>query len=80
MGIALTLGALGGILLADSFDVWGNIVNGVGNIFLHAINMIVIPLVFLSTVLGISTMGDSKSMGRIAAKTFGFFILTRDIQ
>lgn len=76
MGIALTLGALGGILLADSFDVWGNIVNGVGNIFLHAINMIVIPLVFLSTVLGISTMGDSKSMGRIAAKTFGFFILT----
>lgn len=76
MGMALIFGALGGILLADSFDVWGNIVNGVGNIFLHAINMIVIPLVFLSTALGISTMGDSKSMGRIAAKTFGFFILT----
>lgn len=76
MGIALVLGAIGGILLGDSFDVWGNIINGIGNIFLHAINMIVIPLVFLSTALGISTMGDSKSMGRIAVKTFGFFILT----
>lgn len=76
MGIALVLGAIGGILLGDSFDVWGNFINGIGNIFLHAINMIVIPLVFLSTALGISTMGDSKSMGRIAAKTFGFFILT----
>ena len=76
MGIALILGAIGGILLGGSFDVWGNFINGIGNIFLHAINMIVIPLVFLSTALGISTMGDSKSMGRIAAKTFGFFILT----
>lgn len=76
MGIALILGAIGGILLGGSFDVWGNFINGIGNIFLHAINMIVIPLVFLSTALGISTMGGSKSMGRIAAKTFGFFILT----
>ena len=76
MGTALILGAIGGILLGGSFDVWGNFINGIGNIFLHAINMIVIPLVFLSTALGISTMGDSKSMGRIAAKTFGFFILT----
>ena len=76
MGIALVLGATGGILLEDSLGVWGNFINGIGNIFLHAINMIVIPLVFLSTALGISTMGDSKSMGRIAAKTFGFFILT----
>ena len=76
MGIALVLGATGGILLEDSYSIWGNFINGIGNIFLHAINMIVIPLVFLSTALGISTMGDSKSMGRIAAKTFGFFILT----
>ena len=76
MGLALVLGVTGGVLLGDSFRVWGNFINGIGNIFLHAINMIVIPLVFLSTALGISTMGDSKSMGRIAAKTFGFFILT----
>ena len=76
MGIALVLGVTGGVLLGDSFAIWGNFINGIGNIFLHAINMIVIPLVFLSTALGISTMGDSKSMGRIAAKTFGFFILT----
>ena len=76
MCIALVLGAPGGFLLGDSFGVWGNFINGIGNIFLHAINMIVIPLVFLSTALGISNMGDSKSMGRIAAKTFGFFILT----
>ena len=66
MGIALILGARLGIIFCDSYSAWGNVINGIGDIFLHAINMIVIPLVFLSTVLGISTMTDSKSMGRIA--------------
>ena len=76
MGIALILGATLGFIFCDSYNVWGNVINGIGDIFLHAINMIVIPLVFLSTVLGISTMTDSKSMGRIAVKTFLYFIVT----
>ena len=76
MGIALILGASLGFIFCDSYSVWGNVINGVGDIFLHAINMIVIPLVFLSTVLGISTMTDTKSMGRIAVKTFLYFIVT----
>lgn len=76
MGIALILGATLGFIFCDSYSAWGNVINGVGDIFLHAINMIVIPLVFLSTVLGISTMTDSKSMGRIAVKTFLYFIAT----
>lgn len=76
MGIALILGTTLGFIFYDSYSVWGNVINGVGDIFLHAINMIVIPLVFLSTVLGISTMTDSKSMGRIAVKTFLYFIVT----
>ena len=76
MGIALILGATLGFIFCESYSVWGNVVNGIGDIFLHAINMIVIPLVFLSTVLGISTMTDSRSMGRIAVKTFLYFIVT----
>ena len=76
MGIALILGASLGFIFCDSYSIWGNAINGIGDIFLHAINMIVIPLVFLSTVLGISTMTDSKSMGRIAVKTFLYFIVT----
>ena len=76
MCIALILGATLGFILCDSYNIWGNVINGIGDIFLHAINMIVIPLVFLSTVLGISTMTDSKSMGRIAVKTFLYFIVT----
>lgn len=76
MAIALILGVLFGLLFSESYSIWNNAINCIKNIFLHAINMIVIPLVFLSTVLGISTISDSKSMGRVAAKTFLYFILT----
>lgn len=76
MVIALTLGVLFGFIFSNSFEVWGNVIDGIGKIFLNAINMIVIPLVFLSTVLGISTMNSSSSMGRVALKTFLYFVIT----
>lgn len=76
MCIALVAGALLGGALGNYYGLWENYTNGVGNIFLHAINMIVIPLVFLSTFLGVSTMSNSGSLGRIAIKTFCYFIIT----
>lgn len=76
MFIALLLGIIGGWTMGDYFNVWGNFVHGIGYLFLRAINMIVIPLVFLSTLLGISTMSSSKAMGRIAIKTFLYFMIT----
>lgn len=74
MMLALVFGLLAGWFLGGSFSSWGSVVSGIGNIFLHAINMIVIPLVFLSTVLGFASMDGTKSMGRVAAKSFIFFI------
>ena len=76
MGIALILGVICGLLFRNSFNHWGIVIDGIGDLFLHAINMIVIPLVFLSTVLGISKLEGSASMGRIAIKTFLYFITT----
>ena len=73
MLLALVFGLLAGCIWGGSFGSWGNVVSGIGNIFLHAINMIVIPLVFLSTVLGFASMDGTKSMGRVAAKSFLFF-------
>jgi len=73
MLLALVFGLLAGWLFGASFNSWGNVVSGIGDIFLHAINMIVIPLVFLSTVLGFASMDGTKSMGRVAAKSFIFF-------
>lgn len=76
MLIALALGVLCGWLFSDSYQVWGDFVDGIGKLFLNAINMIVIPLVFLSTMLSVSSISDTKSMGRVAWKSFLYFIVT----
>lgn len=76
MLIALALGVLCGWVFNGSYQHWGNIIGGVGKIFLNAINMIVIPLVFLSTLLSVSTISDTRSMGRVAWKSFLYFVVT----
>jgi len=42
-------------------------------VFLRLIKMIVGPLVFCTLVVGISKLGDFKSVGRIGLKTLGYF-------
>ena len=76
MAIALLLGGLGGWLLGDYVSVWGSYIDAIGQLFMRAVNMIVLPLVFLSSALSFSSMKETKSMGRIAAKTFVYFFLT----
>ncbi|GAB5991777.1 MULTISPECIES: dicarboxylate/amino acid:cation symporter [Aeromonas] len=45
------------------------------DIFLRLIKMIIAPLVFSTLVVGIAKMGDTRTVGRIGAKTLGWFML-----
>ncbi|MGH8286562.1 MAG: dicarboxylate/amino acid:cation symporter [Steroidobacteraceae bacterium] len=47
----------------------------VTEIFLRLIKMIIAPLVFSTLVVGIAHLGDARSLGRIGARTLGWFIL-----
>lgn len=47
----------------------------VGELFLNALTLIIIPLVASSLILGASQMGEGQSVGRLGGKTFGFFFL-----
>ena len=44
------------------------------DVFLHLIKMIIAPLVFTTLVAGIAHMEDAAAVGRIGAKTMGWFI------
>jgi len=52
------------------------IANPVGQIFLNLLFMIVIPLVFASIALGVAGLGDLRLVGRVGAKTLGYFLVT----
>ncbi|CCO46413.1 Proton/sodium-glutamate symport protein [Vibrio nigripulchritudo SOn1] len=48
----------------------------IGDLFLNAIKMLIIPLVFCSLVVGVTAISDTQKMGRIAAKSIGIYLLT----
>lgn len=48
----------------------------IGQLFLHALNLVVVPLVCSSIILGTSRMGKDSSFGFLGIKTFGFYLST----
>lgn len=81
---ALLLGAVAGLLLNLYAPEVFNIANPyvfvpLGQIFLALISMLVVPLVFLSLVLGVAGLGDPAKLGRMGIKTITYFLLTTTI-
>lgn len=70
--IAMVLGVLFGIFGHD----YVKYISWAGDIFLRFLKMIVIPIVFSSMVVGVAGMGNNGGLGRIAGKTFAFYVST----
>lgn len=84
--IAMGAGALVGIGLSFVSDqAWVNdyIIGGlfyvVGQIFVSALKMMVVPLVFVSLVVGVTSLGNLSALGRLSAKTLGLYLMTTAI-
>lgn len=78
----LFLGAAGGVLanlLAGKTATLASIVRygtePAGQIWLRALIMVVIPLVFSRLSLGVAGLGDLHKLGRVGLKTLSFFLL-----
>jgi len=78
--IALALAVAAGLATSPETAVLGvPLVSAyafVGTLFLNALKMIVVPLVFASLVTGVAGLGDGKGLGRLGAKTVGYYMLT----
>ena len=48
----------------------------IGTLFIRSITMVVIPLVVASLLVGIATLGDIRTLGRVGGKTFAYFLGT----
>ena len=73
--IGLLLGAMFGITLPQ----YAGYIDWAGQIFLRALKMIIIPLVFTSLVVGVASINSSKDLGRIAGKTMLYYLATTAI-
>ncbi|MEK4738454.1 MULTISPECIES: dicarboxylate/amino acid:cation symporter [Bacillus] len=50
--------------------------NPLGQLFIRLIKMLVVPVVFISIVLGAAGLGDPEQLGRIGLKSISFFLVT----
>jgi Na+/H+-dicarboxylate symporter len=66
------LGVLAGALLGPKVAV----VEPIGKIFITLLQMLIVPLVFSSLVVGVASLGDPKALGRIGVKTVLLYMVT----
>ncbi|BCB07222.1 dicarboxylate:amino acid:cation symporter DAACS family protein [Vreelandella venusta] len=73
--IALTLGLVLGVVLnqTGNADIAASI-KPIGDLFIRAIKMLIVPLIFVSLVAGIASLKDLATMGRLGAKTFALYL------
>ncbi|MBU0473515.1 MAG: dicarboxylate/amino acid:cation symporter [Bacteroidetes bacterium] len=70
--IALLIAILWGLFLTD----YVYLIDWMGVLFLRALKMIIIPLIFSSIVTGVANIGDAENLGRLGAKTFSYYLVT----
>lgn len=80
--IAILLGLGAGLLFYN--NQWGDDPRGIfllqffefiGEVFIRLITMIVIPLVVSSLIVGVSSLKDTRQLGRMGGKVFSLFLV-----
>ncbi|MBK1644557.1 hypothetical protein CKO25_07805 [Thiocapsa imhoffii] len=78
--IALGLAILIGLLIDPDTALFGvtfhSIFAFLGELFLNALKMLIVPLIVSSIIVGIAGIGHSNSLGRLGGKTIGYYALT----
>jgi proton glutamate symport protein len=70
--IALVLAVLFGYFVPTAVIY----VSWMGDIFLRALKMVIIPLIFSSIISGVTSMGEGKNLGRLGLKTLSYYLVT----
>lgn len=76
----IALGIILQLTVADTQIIQTYITNGlfevVGQVFITSLMMLVVPLVFVSLVLGTSALSDPAKLGRLGGKAIGLYLFT----
>ena len=78
--IALLLAAIAGSLTGSNGTILGvrflDIFEFIGTLFINALKMLIVPLIFSAIITGISNIGNQKGFGRLGLKTIAYYLTT----
>ena len=67
---------IGGAFVAMIFGERALIFSPLGTIFMKLLKMVIVPLILFSVTSGVTSIGDSNTLGRMGIKVFGYYMLT----
>jgi len=83
LGLGLAFGLVLNTTVADQawVQTWllGGLFNVVGQAFVGFLSMLIVPIVFVSLVVGVASLSDPKSLGRISGMAIGLYMVTTGI-
>ncbi|MBB1488591.1 dicarboxylate/amino acid:cation symporter [Oceanospirillum sp. D5] len=72
----ILIGMIAGILVGAFLGPEAELLKPIGTLFINAIKMLIVPLVFCSLVVGVTSMQDTAKMGRIGIKSILIYLAT----
>lgn len=72
---ALILGVITGLIWGPESET----IKWIGDFFIKAIKMLVVPLIFFSLVAGVAALGDLKKLGSVGGRAMILFVITGQI-
>jgi len=75
----ILVGMVIGIVTGGIIGPQAIVLKPIGTIFVNAIKMLIVPLVFCSLIVGVTSMQDTGKMGRLGLKSLVFYLLTTAI-
>ncbi len=83
MAVGAVLGVLINLFVGDTGIIRDYVIDGllyvVGSIFIASLKMLVVPLVFVSLVGGVTSLGNLAALGRMSVKAITLYLLTTAI-
>jgi aerobic C4-dicarboxylate transport protein len=73
--IQVVIGVVAGALLGHFWPAIGVLMQPFGEGFIKLVRMIIAPIIFVTVVVGIAKLSDSKAVGRIGLKAITYFEL-----
>jgi len=67
---------ISGAFVAMVFGEKALIFSPLGTIFMKLLKMVIVPLILFSVTSGVTSIGDSNTLGRMGVKVFGYYMLT----
>ncbi|MDE2782899.1 MAG: dicarboxylate/amino acid:cation symporter [Gemmatimonadota bacterium] len=75
-GTRILIGMLAGVVLGALMGERVVVLQPVGDLFINLLILAAVPLVFFNLLAGLTALGDTRTLGRLAGKTVGYYLTT----